>query len=208
MAKQKHKPRRKSGIMSRSDIPLAVRLRMEQEAKINANRETAARVVLYSYSIAMHELEHIGYKRIIGFARHYKKLEDEFYEDPEVGMEHVKERMASHGMEISGEWFRAPDMGYTVRQQEVADNTMQASQVACIVAAVAMNDEFGFGAERQMRIRTRVEELSKEYSEKGMKPLLKKMAKIGFHIQGDRAIHFTDEEGNIVTAKRALEAMK
>lgn len=119
-----------------------------------------------------------------------------------------KERMASHGMEISGEWFRAPDMGYTVRQQEVADNTMQASQVACIVAAVAMNDEFGFGAERQMRIRTRVEELSKEYSEKGMKPLLKKMAKIGFHIQGDRAIHFADEEGNIVTAKRALEAMK
>ena len=61
---------------------------------------------------------------------------------------------------------------------------MQASQVACIVAAVAMNDEFGFGAERQMRIRTRVEELSKEYSEKGMKPLLEKMEKIGFHIQG------------------------
>ena len=59
-----------------------------------------------------------------------------------------------------------------------------------------------------MRIRTRVEELSKEYSEKGMKPLLEKMEKIGFHIQGDRAIHFTDEDGNIVTAKRALEAIK
>ena len=181
---------------------------MEQKDKINARRETAARLVLYSYSIAMHELEGIGYKRLIRFSQAYKKLEDEFYEDPDVGMEHVKERMASHGMEISGEWYRAPDMGYTVRQKEVADNIMQASQVACIVAAVAMNDEFGFGAERQMRIRDRVEELSKEYSEKGIKPLLEKMGKIGFHIDGDRVIHFKDEDGNIVTAKRALEVMK
>lgn len=207
MAKKKNKPRHRprGGIMGRSDIPLAERIRLDQLEKINANRERAAKVVLYAYSIAMHELEGIGYRRLIRFAQVYRELEDEFYEDPEVGMEHVKQRLMEMGMEISGQWLKAPREGHTQREQEVRDNIMNAAQVAQIVGAVAMNDEFGFGQERQLRIRSRVEELTREYAQKGMKPLLDGMEKIGFYIHGEKAIHFTDEDGNVVSAKKALK---
>lgn len=120
MAKQKHKPRRKQqGIMGRSDLPLALRKKIEQQERIRVNRENAARVALYAYSIAM-------------------------------------------------------------------------------------NDTFGYGREVQDRIRIRVEELTARYAKEGIGPLLEGMEKIGFYIHGGRAIHFSDEEGNIVTAKKAL----
>ena len=113
MTKKKNKPRHrvKGGIMGRSDIPLAERIRLDQLEKINANRERAVKAVLYAYSIAMHELEGFGYKRLIRFAQVYRELEDEFYEDPEVGMEHVKQRLMEMGMEISGQWLKAPSGG-------------------------------------------------------------------------------------------------
>ena len=210
MAKKKFKPKRRkqAGIMGRSDIPLALRKKLEQEERINVNRERSAKVVLYAYSIAMHELEGIGYRRLIRFAETYRTLEDEFYEDVEVGMDHAKQRLGSMGMEISGKFLVAPDEGHTARQQEIRDNIMQAAQIAQLVVAVAMNEEFGFGEDRQIRIRGRVEELTAEYAKKGMKPLLDGMKEIGFHIIGDRAIHFTDEDGNIVTARRALKELE
>lgn len=205
MAKQKHKPRRKQqGIMGRSDLPLALRKKIEQQERIRVNRENAARVTLYAYSIAMNEIKGVGYKGIIRFEERYRELEDEFYEDVEVGLEHAKQRLASHGILISGELLTAPPDGRTVRQQEVADNIVQTSQVSQIVAAVAMNDTFGYGREVQDRIRIRVEELTARYAKEGIGPLLDGMEKIGFYIHGEKAIHFSDEEGNIVTVKKAL----
>lgn len=104
------------GMMARSDIPYAQRLRMQQQSNIVANREHAARVTLYCMSVAMNELEGIGYRRLIRFASRYRQYEDEFYQDIHVGMAHAKRRMEQMGMPISGEFFSERIEGKTRRQ--------------------------------------------------------------------------------------------
>ena len=200
MPKVKKKTRRRS-IMGRSDIPFAQRLKMQQGHDIVVNRGYAAKIALYCVSVALHELEGIGYNRLARFSFRYKELEDEFYEDQEVGMAHAAQRMAQMGMSISGEFFTAPENGQTKRQYEVDTHVMQACQVALIVSAIAMNDEFGFGQERQARIRKRVEELTARYQREGAGFLLDAMAKIGFPIVDGVAMLCLDESGNAVRPK-------
>ena len=194
MARSKHRQR---SIMGRSDIPFAQRLKMQQKHDIVVNREYAAKIMLYCISVALHECEGIGYKRLIRFSFRYKELEDEFYQDPEVGMAHAKTRMEQLGMPISGEFFAAQPTG-SRRQNEVDTHILQATQVAQIVASIAMNDEFGFGLERQSRIRERIAELAKRYREEGSGFLLEAMAKIGFTIVDGIAMMYTDEDGRPV----------
>ena len=193
------------GIMGRSDIPYAQRLKMQQQSSIRVNREHAATITCYIMCYAMNELEGIGYKRLIRFAARYMRYENEFYQDVEVGMAHAKRRMEAMGMPISGEFFREMIPGKTVRQQEVHDNALQATQVALTVGAIAMNDEFGFGESRQLRISKRMTELSERYAREGEGFLVEKMRQIGFVVIDGRALAFADEEGNAITAKQYLK---
>ena len=85
----------------RSDIPYALRLKMEHEAKIVANRNHAAKIIMFCNAVALHEVEGVGYKRLVKYAFRFKRVIDEFYEDPIVGMEHAKRRMEYMGMPIS-----------------------------------------------------------------------------------------------------------
>lgn len=194
--------------MGRSDIPYAQRIRMQQRSNIRVNREHAATITLYCMSVAMNELEGIGYKRLIRFAARYKQYEDEFYQDIEVGMAHAKRRMEQMGMPISGEFFSEHIPGKTKRQQEVHDNAMQAIQVALTVGAIAMNDEFGFGEARQMKISRRLTELTDRYAREGEGFLVEAMEKMGFVIIDGRAMAFSDDQGNPVSAKKWLEAKR
>ena len=66
MGKQKkHKPshKQRTGLMDRSDIPYAQRLKLQQKADINISREQAAKVTLYCLSVAMYEIKKVGYTR-------------------------------------------------------------------------------------------------------------------------------------------------
>ena len=104
----KNKQKRKGkgrGIMNRSDIPYAQRMALKHQNDIIVNRNHAAKITMYCNSVAMHELEGIGYKRLIRFAQHFKEIIDEFYEDPEVGMAHAKRRLAQMGIDISGDFY-------------------------------------------------------------------------------------------------------
>lgn len=208
MSKSKNIKKRspqKKGIMSRSDIPYAQRIAMQYKSDVAVNREHAAKVVLFCQSIAMNELEHIGYKRLIRFAHRYSQVESEFYEDQELGMAHAMHRMKQMGMEISGDFYSHKLDGQSKRTQGVFDHSMQAAQVAIICGAIAMNDEFGFGPERQYRISKRVDELSGEYNRKGDKFLLDKMKEIGFVVENGRVMAFMDDNGNGVTPSKAIK---
>lgn len=206
MGKQKkRKPshKRRTGLMDRSDIPYAQRLKLQQESDINISREQAAKVTLYCMSVAMYEIKKVGYTRLVRFSHRYMRYERDFYKDPEVEMAHAKTRMEQMGMPISGEFFTEKVEGLTKRKQEVHDNSLQAIQVALTVGAIAMNDEFGFGQEVQFRISERVTELTDRYKREGIKFLLEKMEKIGFTIINGTVMAFTDEDGNAVSASRA-----
>ena len=202
MAKMKKK---RGGILGASHIPYAQRMAMELQSRIVDSRNRAAQITMFCMSVAMHQLEGIGYKRLIRFAARYMRYENEFYQDVEVGMAHAKRRMEAMGMPISGEFFREMIPGKTVRQQEVHDNALQATQVALTVGAIAMNDEFGFGESRQLRISKRMTELSERYAREGEGFLVEKMRQIGFVVIDGRALAFADEEGNAITAKQYLK---
>lgn len=201
--KKKRKPQRSKGeIMGRTDIPYAQRLKLQQKSDIAVNREHAAKITMFCMSVAMHELEGIGYKRLVRYSLHYKEVEDEFYEDIEVGMAHAKHRMEQMGMPISGEFFAHKVDGKTAKEQEVHDNALQAIQIALICGAIAANDLFHFGQERQIRISNRVTELSDRYAKEGEKFLLDEMRKIGFEISGNNVLAYMDEEGQAVTPRQ------
>lgn len=201
--KPKHNNRRKSGIMKRSDIPYAQRVAMQQHNDIVVNRDHSAKITMFCMSVAMHELEGIGYKRLVKFSLHFKEIVDEFYEDPEVGMAHAQRRMEQLGMPISGEFYAVEVPGLTKRDQQIHDHALQAAQIALICGAIAMNDEFGFAKERQTRISERVNELSAQYNKEGEKFLLEKMEKIGFLIVDGQVRAFLGDDGVAVTPARA-----
>lgn len=205
--KKKYKPNGKSrGIMGRSDIPYAQRLTMAHKSNIVNNRDHAVKIAMYCNSVAMNELEGIGYKRLVRYHHRFKQVVEAFYEDgTDVGMAHAKKRFEQMGMPISGEFYSVVIDGATKKEQEIQTNRLHAAQVALICGAIAMNDEFGFGQERQERISIRAQELSDEYSKKGAKPLLDKMQKIGFFILDGEAIAFTDDNGEAITYKQWKE---
>lgn len=108
-------------------------------------------------------------------------------------------------MPISGELFTVEAAGRTARQLELDNHKLQASQIALICAAIAMNDEFGFGQEVQTRISQRTAELAERYGREGMGFLLVEMEKIGFKIADGKALAFVDDDGSPVTMRKAME---
>lgn len=202
MAKQKKKPKRNL-IMGRSDIPYAQRMAMKHQADIAYNRERSARNYMYCLCKTLHEEEGIGYKRLVTFSIAFMNLIKEFYEDPEVGMAHIKQRLAQHGIEVSGDFYSAKLAGATSKEQAVYDHAMQSVQAAQLVGAVAMNDVFGYGQMRQERIRTAVQKQTERYAKEGEGFLLEAMEKIGFKVEGVQVRAFVDQDGNPVSASRA-----
>ena len=201
----KRPPSKNKGLMDRSDIPYAQRMALKHQNDIIVNRNHAAKITMYCNSVAMHELEGIGYKRLIRFAQHFKEVLDEFYEDTELGMARAKRRLEQMGMDISGEFYSVKIDGLSPKEQNIHDHSLHAVQIALICSAITMNDVFGFGKESQYQIAQRAEELSDEYNKKGEKFLLEKMEKIGFFIDDGEVIAFADDDGNAITPKQWLE---
>lgn len=201
MSNQKKRKGKGRSIMNRSDIPYAQRLAMQHQHNIVMNRDHAAKIAMWCLSAAMHELEGIGYKRLVRFSFRHKAAIDEFYEDPDVGMARAKRRLEQMGMEISGEFFTVELEGQTKRENEIGNHRLQAVQIALICGAIAMNDEFGFGLERQSRINKKANEYSARYAKQGEQFLLDKLEKIGFLIVDGEAKACIDDDGNAVSTK-------
>lgn len=197
----KKKQKNKSSIMNRSDIPLAQRLKMRKMQEIAANREHGAKIAMVCMSCAMNELEGIGYKRLTRFSLDFHELIDEFYEDIEVGMAHAKRRMEQIGLPISGEFF-AVNM---TDKDAVQNHAAHAIHIALICGTITMNDCFGFGKEKLERILIRTRELTARYALEGEGFLMEKVKKMGFPIIDGRITAFMDDDGNPVTAKRAIK---
>lgn len=205
MSKKKVKKPRNRSLMNRSDIPYAQRLAMKHQSDIEYNREQSAKMYMYCLCKTLHEEEGIGYKRLVQFSLAFMELIKEFYADPEVGMAHVKQRLAQHGIEVSGEFFSVKLPGATEKEQEVHDHSMQAVQAAQLVGAVAMNDVFGFGQMRQERLREAVQRNTARYAKEGEGFLLEAMEKIGFVVQGNNVRAFIEEDGTPVLKSRAMK---
>lgn len=200
----KHKKgRKKGGILGASHIPYAQRIAMQQQSTIAANRNHSAKIAMFCLSVAMHQLEGVGYKRLVHFSLRYKEIEDEFYEDPELGMAHAVRRMEQIGMPISGELYAILVPGLTKKQQQVHDHALQAAQVSLICGAIAMNDVFGYGKERQERISKRSQELSDRYSREGEAWLLAEMEKIGFLVVDGQVRAFLNDDNKAITPAKA-----
>lgn len=202
---KKQKKRKARGIMGRSDIPYAQRMAMQHHSDIVVNRDHAAKIAMYCLSAAMHEEEGIGYKRLVRFSYRHHEVIEEFYEDPEVGMAHAKRRLEQMGMPISGEFYTIEVEGQSKRDQNINNHRVQAMQIALICGTIAMNDEFGFGLTRQVRISEKAKEFSARYVKEGEKFLLDEMEKIGFVIIDGEAKACIDENGNAVSTKKWRE---
>lgn len=204
MSKKKQKKRSRS-MMERSDIPYAQRIAMKHQAEIEWHREHSARIYMYSLCKALHEKEKKGYKSLVKFSLVFMELIKEFYEDPELAMARIKRRLAQNGIEVSGEFYSVEIPGATAKEQEIHDNSMQATQAAQYVGAVAMNDVFGFANIRQDRLREAVRENTARYAKEGEGFLLDYMKKIGFKVEGNKVLAFVDDDGEPVPVGRALK---
>lgn len=194
--------RRVGAYKTRSDIPYAQRLQMQLQQDININREHAAKITMFCMSISLNKLYGIGYKRLIRFANIFKRINDEFYADVDLGAAHAKHRLNQLGMPIS----KALDMpNRKGRKEQIIDNRANAVQIALVCGTIAMNDAFGFGKEKLTKVLEKVSDLNVRYSSEGETFLLEEMQRIGFIIVGTSAICCTDENDNPVTAKRAIE---
>lgn len=196
--------RRAGAIMNRSDIPYAKRMAMQHRGAIIANREHAAKTIMYCVCCALHESEGIGYKRLVRYYIRFKTVLDEIYEDIEVGMAHAKQRLASHGIDISGDLYTIPILGASAKEQNIQDHALQAMQIAQLAATVTMNDEFGLGEKRLNRVLELVGKMAARYAKEGVSFLLEKMEKIGFVIIDGSASCFVDEDGKPLSAKKAI----
>ena len=204
MAKTKKTKRRHGSIMGRSDIPFAQRMAMQHHSDIVVNREHAAKIAMFCMSVAMHELEGIGYKRLVRFTSKFMENIRGFYEDPDVGMDRARRRLEQHGIRISGEFFVAPRQeGQSQREWEIDNHRLQSSQAALLCGTVTMNDVFGFGQGRMERITTRGRELSARYAKEGEQFLLDKMAEIGFPVVNGKVLAYMDDDGNAIMPSRA-----
>lgn len=208
MSKQKKqkgkKPhhRKQGGLMGRSDIPYALRMAVDRQSEIAANRDHAAKIAMLCNCYALHELEGIGYKRLVRLNNRHLEIVYEVYEDVELGMDRLKRRLGQMGIEISGDLFTVPHTDVSKRDWEIQNHRMQATQIALLCGVVAMNDEFGLGRERQERISNRVSELTSCYNKEGEKFLLDKMAEIGFEVVNGEARAYLDDDGNPMTPKQ------
>ena len=203
MSKPKKKRRQTGGIMGRSAIPLALRLKMQQRHDIGWSREQGARMTMYCWAVAMHMVEGKGYKSLVRFANRFREIDKEFYsQEIEYSMDQARRRLADMGIEISGEILLAPnDPGRTKRQMEIKHNIVQATQAAVICACIAANDVFGWANVRLERVREKAEELTARYAREGEGFLLEYLEKLGFVIVDGHAVGFVDENDNPVRQK-------
>lgn len=198
MNKKKTPRRRRDPIMDRSDIPFAQRLAMQHQTSILSNREHAAKIVMFCDSVALNDLEGIGYKRLVRYSLYLRKLIEEFYEDIDVGMARAKRRLHQIGMPVSGEFFSLNESGESARDRDILRHRLQASQVALFCSKIAIYDVFGFAWERQQPISDRARELSARYAKEGEGFLLDELHKIGFPIVNGKIVAYTDENGNAI----------
>ena len=203
MKKKQHKGRRRGSIMGASQIPYSQRLKMEQAEKIAANRHHSAKVFMFCLSLAMHRVKGVGYKNLVKFSLRYKEVEDEMYEDLELGMDRARRRMEQMGFPISGEFYSVQMPGLTVREQQVHDHALQAAQISLIAGAIAMNDVFGYGKAVQERISVENTKVSEEYNKKGFDWLLGEMEKLGFLIVDGEVRAFLDDDEQPITPAKA-----
>lgn len=204
MSKPKKKRRQTGGIMGRSDIPLALRIKMQQRHDIGWSREHGARMTMYCWAVAMHMVEGKGYKSLVRFAARFREIDREFYRDGDIeySMDQARRRLADMGIEISGEILLAPnDPGRTRRQMEIKHNIVQATQAAVICACIAANDVFGWAKVRLDRVRDKAEELTARYAKEGEGFLLEYLEKLGFVIVDGHAVGFVDENDQPVRQK-------
>lgn len=210
MANKKRQHRRsKGGVMGMSQIPYAQRLKMQQDGDIAWSREQGVRVVMWCWAVALHQVKGIAYTRQIRFEQRFREVDREFYsQEIELSLTHAKHRLASMGIQISGELMVAPpEEGRTARETEIKNHIVQAVQCATICGCIAANDVFGYAQKPLEEIRNRVEELTARYAKEGEGFLLEYMRdKLGFQVRDGRVFGFTDENGKPVKVREASHA--
>lgn len=198
----KHKKSR-GGIMGDSQIPYAQRLKIQQQDRINVNRNFSAKVAMFCKCVAIHRVKGAGYKSLVQFSLRYKEVEDEIYEDLEYGLDKAKRRMEQMKMPISGELYYIPRPDMSKRDQEVYNHSVQSVQISCIASAISMNDVWGWGAVVQDRIEMEATKVTEEYNKKGFDWLLGEMEALGFLVVDGEVRAFLDDDNRAVTPKRA-----
>lgn len=207
MAKRKQR-KGKRGMMGRSEIPYAQRLRMQQYDAVKYARDYSAKITMFCKCIALHELHGIGYKRLVRYSLIFKDLIDEFYEDTDVGMARAVERMKQHGIEIPVELPSVPVPGLSAREQQQHAHAVQASYVAHLVGLIAINEAFGFGKDKLEGLSARSAELAERFDREGDGFLFEEMEKIGFPVADGHVLAYVDENNEPVTQKKWLEDRK
>ena len=204
MSNTKKKRRQTGGIMGRSDIPLAQRIRMQQRSHIAWSREQGARIFMYAFAAAAHEIHGKGYVSLVRFASRFREIDREFYGsgDIEYSMEDARRRLAQMGITISGEIALAGSTeGCTRRKMEVKHNIAQATQAAGICATIAANDVWGWADKRLQPVLDLAQEHMHRYAREGAQFLLDYLEKLGFLIVDGHAVGFVDEDNNPVRQK-------
>lgn len=204
---QRRAAKKKGGLMDASQIPYVQRLQMQQQNRIDVNRNFSAKVAMFCKCLAIHDVKGVGYKKLVEFSLRYKEVEDEIYGENgtelEYGLAKAKRRMEQMDMPISGELYHIPMPGLSSREQEVYNHSVQSVQISCIASAIAMNDVFGYGKVVQERIEMRATERTEEYNKKGFDWLLGEMEKLGFLVVDGEVRAFLDDDNKAVTPKRA-----
>lgn len=204
MGKPKKKRRQTGGIMGRSDIPFAQRLQMQQRSHISWSREQGARIFMYAFAAAAHQIHGKGYVSLVRFASRFREIDREFYGsgDIEYSMEDARRRLAQMGITISGDIALAKNTGnYTKRHMEVKHNIAQATQAAGICATIAANDVWGWAEKRIRPVLDLAQEHMHRYAREGEQFLLDYLEKLGFLIVDGRIVGFVDENDNPVRQK-------
>lgn len=199
MANRKH--RRSGGIMGRSDIPFAQRIRMQQRHDISWSREQGARIFMYAFAAAAHQIHGKGYVSLVRFANRFREIDREFYGsgDIEYSMEDARRRLAQMGITISGNIAVAQNTaGCTRRKMEIKHNIAQATQAAGICATIAANDVWGWADKRLQPVLELAQEHMHRYAREGEQFLLDYLEKLGFLIVDGHAVGFVDEADNPV----------
>lgn len=204
MSKPKKKHRPAGGIMGRSDIPYAQRIQMQQRSHIAWSREQGARIFMYAFAAAAHQIHGKGYVSLVRFASRFREIDREFYGsgDIEYSMEDARRRLAQMGITISGNIAVAQNTeGCTPRKMEVKHNIAQATQGAGICACIAANDTWGWADKRLQPVLDLAQEHMHRYAREGAQFLLDYLEKLGFVIVQGHAVGFADENDQPVRQK-------
>ena len=205
MGKPKKNRRPTGGIMGRSDIPYAQRLRMQQRSHIAWSREQGARIFMYAFAAAAHKIHGKGYVSLVRFAARFREIDREFYGngDIEYSMEDARRRLAQMGITISGEIALAGNAGgrYSRGEMEIKHNIAQSTQGAGICATIAANDVWGWADKRVRPVLDLAQEHMHRYAKEGAQFLLDYLEKLGFLVVDGHIVGFVDENDNPVRQK-------